>query len=95
MIGSITLFKFVGRTKARGEREWAGVSRRLFPKRGVVRGRKDLADANASCLILYQPYPYLGSAVAVETLFIPPAPPVSEEMFRLDHIILYPEKADR
>ena len=41
---------------------------------------------------MYQPHPYFGSAVAVETLSRPPSPPVSEEMFRLDPIILYPDE---
>ena len=30
------ILKFVGGTKARGEREWAGVVRRLFLRGGVV-----------------------------------------------------------
>ena len=61
-------------------------------KGGVVRGRRDFAAADASRLILYQPHPYFGLAVAVEALSRPPSPPISEEMFRLDPLILYPDE---
>ena len=70
-------------------RPWAvGPSR----KGGVVRGRRDFAAADASRLILYQPHPYFGLAVAVEALSRPPSPPISEEMFRLDPLIPYPDE---
>ena len=72
-------------------RPWAvGPSR----KGGVVRGRRDFADASASAsrLIQYQPHPYFGLSVAVEALSRPPSPPISEEMFRLDPLIPYPDQ---
>ena len=58
----------------------------------MVRGRRDFADASASRLILYQPHPYFALAVAVEALSRPPSPPISEDMFRLDPLILYPDE---
>ena len=66
------------RRKAKGKgmggrcRPWAVVPSR---KGGVVRGIRDFADASASRLILYQTHQYFGSAVAVETLYRPPAHP--------------------
>ena len=60
-------------------------------KGGLIRGIREF-EADASRLIMYQPHPYFGSAVAVETLSRPPSPPVSEEMFRLDPLILYPDE---
>ena len=64
---------------------------RSFSKAGVIRGIQEF-EADASRRFLYQPHPYFGSAVDVEALSCPPAPPISEEMFRLDPLILYPDE---
>ena len=68
------------------------VGHRSFPKGGVIQGRRDFAETDASRHLLYQPYPYFGSALDVDALSRPPSPPVSEEMFILDPLIPYPEK---
>ena len=60
-------------------------------KGGVMRGRREF-ESDASIRFLYQPHPYFGSAVDVEALSCPPAPPISEEMFRQDPLIPYPDK---
>ena len=60
-------------------------------KGGLIRGIREF-KADTSRLIMYQLHPYFGSAVAVETLSRPPSPPVSEEMFRLDPLIIYPDE---
>ena len=57
----------------------------------MIRGRRDF-EADASLRFLLQHHLYFGSAVAIETLSRPPAPPISEEMFTLDPLILYPDE---
>ena len=92
-------FNSSAKQRRKGERrKEKGISGRCRPsavgpsrKGGLIRGRRDF-KADASLLIPYQSHQYFGSAVAVEALSRPPSPPISEEMFRLDPLILYPDE---
>ena len=76
--------------------EWAGDAGRrpsVIPEMGgVLWGRWNFTDADASRRILPRHHPYFGSVVDVEALSCPPSTPISKEMFRLDPLILYPDE---